>query len=50
MVETDVAEGLVKRVIREEVVETMQKMKSGKATGLSKVCEEMNIASGAIGI
>ena len=34
MVEIDVAEGPVKKVVRNEIVEAMQKMKSGKVTGL----------------
>ena len=33
MVETDVVDGSVEKVARNEVVEAMQKMKSGKATG-----------------
>ena len=32
MLETDVAEGQVERAPRKEIVEAMQKMKSGKAT------------------
>ena len=37
MAETDVVEGLVEKVAHNETVEAMQKMKSGKATGLSEV-------------
>ena len=37
MVETDVVEGPVEKVARNEIVEAMQKMKSGKATGPPKV-------------
>ena len=37
LVETDVVEGPVEKVARNEIVETMQKMKSGKATGPSEV-------------
>ena len=33
VVETDVLEGPVKKVARNEIVEAMQRMKSGKATG-----------------
>ena len=48
MVETDVVEGSVEKVARNETVEAMQKMKSGKATGPSKVCVEMIVACGEI--
>ena len=48
MVETDVVEGLVGKVTRNEIVEAMQKMKSGKATGPSEVSMEMIVASGEI--
>ena len=37
MVETDVEERPVEKVARNETVEVMQKMKSGKATGPSEV-------------
>ena len=37
LLETDVVEGEVEKVIRNEIVEAMYKMKSGKATGPSKV-------------
>ena len=33
MVETDVVKGSVEKVLRNEIVEAMQKMKSGKAIG-----------------
>ena len=33
--ETDVVEGPIEKVARHEIVEAMQKMKSGKATGPS---------------
>ena len=40
MVKTNVVQERVGRVTREEIVEVMQKMKSGKATGPSKVSED----------
>ena len=48
-VETNVVEGQVEKVARNEIVEAMPKMKSGKATGPSEVSVEMIIASGEIG-
>ena len=45
MVETDVVEGPVEKVIRNKIVEAMQTMKSGKATGPSEVTVEMIVAS-----
>ena len=48
--ETDVAEGPVEKVTRNEIVEAMQKMKSGKATGPSEISVEMIVASGEIGV
>ena len=48
MVETDVVEGPVEKVARNETVEAMQKMKSGKATGTSEVSAKMIVASGKI--
>ena len=50
VVETDVVERPVEKVARNEIVEAMQKMKSGKATGPSQVSAEMIIASGEIGL
>ena len=50
MVETDVVKGPVEKVARNEIVEAMQKMKSGKATGPSEVNVEMIVASDKIGI
>ena len=50
MVETDLVEGLVEIVVRDEIVEAMQSMKSGKATGTSEVSVEMIVASGEIGV
>ena len=50
IMETDVAEGLVEKVARNEIVEAMQRMKSGKATGPSQVSVEMIVASGEIGV
>ena len=48
--ETDVIEGLVEKVACNEIVEAMQKMKSAKATGPSRVSVEMIVASGEIGV
>ena len=50
MVETDVIEGPVEKVACNEIVEAMQKMKSGKATGPSEVSVEMIVGSGEIGV
>ena len=50
MVETDLVEGLVEKVVRNEIVEAIQSMKSGKATGISEVSVEMIVASGKIGV
>ena len=47
--ETDV-EGQVEKVALNEIVEAMQKMKSGKATGPSKVSVKMIVASDKIGV
>ena len=49
MVKTDVVEGPVEKVARNESVKAMQKMKSGKVIGPSEVRMEMIIASGEIG-
>ena len=49
MVETDVVEGPVKKVARNEIVEAMQRMKLGKVTGPSEVSAEMIIASVKLG-
>ena len=46
MVETDIIEGPVEKVTSKKIVEAMQKMKSGKATGPSEVSEEMMVAKG----
>ena len=43
-------EGPVKRVIWEEVVKALAKMKAGKAAGPLEVSVEMIVASGEIGI
>ena len=45
MVETDVVEGPVEKMVHHEIVEATQKMKSGKATGPSEVSVEMIVAS-----
>ena len=50
MVETDLVEGPVEKVVRNEIVEAMQSMKSGKATGTSEVSVEVIVASGEIGV
>ena len=50
MVETDVVEGSVKNVARNEIVEAKQTTKSEKATGPSEVSVEMIVASGQIGV
>ena len=50
MVETDLVEGPVEKVARNEIVEAIQSMKSGKATGPSEVSVEMIVASGEIGV
>ena len=50
LVETDLVEGPVEKVVLDEVVEALQSMKSGKATATSEVSVEMIVASGEIGI
>ena len=50
MVETDVVERPVEKVARNEIVEAIQSMKSGKATRTSGVSVEMIVASGEIGV
>ena len=50
MVETDVVEGPVEKVVPNEIVEAIQSRKSGKATGPSEVSVEMIVASGEIGV
>ena len=44
MVKIDVVEGPVEKVAGNEIVEAMQKMKSGKATGPSEVSVEIIVA------
>ena len=46
----DVVEGPVEIITRKEIVEAIQKMKSGKATGPVEITVEMKIASGATGV
>ena len=46
MVKTDLVEEPMEKVARNEIVEVMQMMKSGKATGPSEVRVEMIVASG----
>ena len=41
MVETHLVEGPVEKVARNEIVEAIQSMKSGKTTGTSEVSVEM---------
>ena len=48
MVETDVVEGPVEKVARNEIVEAIQRIKSGNATGPSEVSVGMIVASGEI--
>ena len=43
MVETDLVEGSVEKVVRNEIVEAIQTMKSGKATGTSEVSGEIGV-------
>ena len=50
MVETDVVERLVEKVARHEIVEAMQKMKAGKATGPTEISVETIISSDEIGV
>ena len=50
MVETNLVEGPVEKVVCNEIVEAIQSMKSGKATGTSEVSVEMIVASGEIGV
>ena len=45
---TDVVEGPVEKLARNEIVEAMQRMKSGKATGPSEVSVEMIVTSDEI--
>ena len=50
MMETDVVEGPVKKLARNDIVGAMQSMKSRKATGPSEVSVESIVASGQIGV
>ena len=50
MVKTDVVEGPVEKVARNEIVEATQKMKSAKASGPSEVSVEMIVVSGESGV
>ena len=50
MVETDLVEGPVEKAACNEIVEAIQSIKSGKATGPSEVSLEMIVASGEIGV
>ena len=46
--ETDVVEGAVEKVVHNEIVKAMPRMKSGKATGPSEVSTEIIVVSGKI--
>ena len=48
--EANAAKGPVEKVTRNEIVEAMQKMKSGKATGPFQASMEMIVSSGEIGL
>ena len=48
--EIDVVEGSVENRTPNEIVEAMQRRKSGKASGTSEVSVEMIVASGEIGV
>ena len=50
MTETDVLEGPVERVARNEIAKAMQKMKSGEATRPSEVKVEMIVTTDEIGV
>ena len=50
MVETNVVEGPVKKVARNEIVEAMKRMKSGKVTGPSEVSAKVIVESSEIGV
>ena len=50
MVKTEVIEGPVEKVARNEIVEAMQKMKLGKATGPSEVSVEMIVEVAKLGL
>ena len=50
MVETTVVEEPMEKVIHDEIVEAMQKMKSRKAIVPSKVSVKIIVASGEIGV
>ena len=50
MVETDLVEGPVEKVVRNKIVEAIQSIKSGKATGPSEVSVEMIVERGEIGV
>ena len=49
-VQTDVVQGPVEKVARNQIVKAMQRMKSGKATQPSEVSVEIIVASGEIGV
>ena len=49
-VETDLVEGPVEKVAHNEIVEAIQSMKSGKATGPSEVSVEMVVEVVKLGL
>ena len=50
MVDTDTAEGPIKRVMREEIMEVFKHLKIGKAPVPSEAYAKMILASGDVGI
>ena len=50
MMETDAVGEPVEKVARNKITEAMQKMKSGKATGPSKISVKMIVAGSKIGV
>ena len=50
MMGTDVVKGPMEKVAHNEIVETMQRIKSKKATGPSEVSVELIVANGKIGV
>ena len=50
MMKTDVVEGPVEKVVCNEILKAMQRMKLGKATGPFDISVEMIVTSGEIGV
>ena len=48
--DADTVEGLIERVMREEIMEAFKHLKIGKAPGSTEVYPEMILASGDVGI